>query len=50
MSLFCSTEAGSSQGHEKAEAGPAIIVEPGATIIDEPGATNIAEPGATIIA
>ena len=50
MSLFCSTQAGSSQGQDEAEAGPAIIAEPGATIIAEPGATNIAEPGATITA
>ena len=50
VSLFCSTQAGSSQGQDEAEAGPAIIAEPGATIIAEPGATNIAEPGATIIA
>ena len=50
VSLFCSTQAGSSQVQDEAEAGPAIIAEPGATIIAEPGATNIAEPGATIIA
>ena len=50
MSLFCSTQTGSSLGQDEAEAGPAMIAEPGATIIAEPGATIIAEPGATIIA
>ena len=42
MSLFCSTQAGSSLGQDEADAGPAMIAEPGATIIAEPGATIIA--------
>ena len=42
MSQHCSTQTGSSQGQDEAEAGPAIIAEPGATIIAEPGATIIA--------
>ena len=50
VSLFYSTQTGSSLGQEETVAGPAMNAEPGATIIVEPGSTTIAEPGATIIA
>ena len=50
VSLFCSTQTGSSLRQDKAGPGPAMIAEPGATIIVEPGTTTVDEPGATVIA